>query len=86
MPNAENRELCGLLRGGVVYRKLLRTLAKDMVTLYKREYTELLTRGVLTPTAAGIAILEDDYRAPRYYDPDCGIVLDGDTEVLICGY
>lgn len=86
VPNAENRELCGLLRGGVVYRKLLRTLAKDMVTLYKREYTELLTRGVLTPTAAGIAILEDDYRAPRYYDPDCGIVLDGDTEVLICGY
>ena len=86
VPNAENREFCGLLRGGVVYRKLLRTLAKDMVTLYKREYTELLTRGVLTPTAAGIAILEDDYRAPRYYDPDCGIVLDGDTEVLICGY
>ena len=84
MPNEENRGLCEELRRGIVNRKLLRTLAKDMVTLYTEEYNALRDKGVLTPVCCGIAILEDDYHAPRYYDPACGIVFDREAEALFC--
>lgn len=84
VPNEENRGLCEELRRGIVNRKLLRTLAKDMVTLYTEEYNALRDKGVLTPVCCGIAILEDDYHAPRYYDPECGIVFDREAEALFC--
>ena len=53
------------------------------MALYTREYEELRDRGVLTAVNDGIAILEDDPRAPRSYNLDCGIVVRGDAEVLI---
>lgn len=84
VPNEENRELCEQLRKGIVHRKLLRTLTKDMVTLYTWEYDALRDKGVLTPTCCEIAILEDDYHTPRYYDPECGIVFDREAEALFC--
>lgn len=83
VPNEENRAQCDMLRKGMINRKLLRTLAKDMVSLYTWEYEELRDRGVLTAVNDGIAILEDDSRAPRNYNPDCGIVVHGDAEALI---
>lgn len=83
VPNEENQAQCDMLRKGMINRKLLRTLAKDMVALYTREYEELQDRGVLTAVNDGIAILEDDPRAPRSYNLDCGIVVRGDAEVLI---
>ena len=83
IPNEENREMCDKLREGVINRKLLRILAKDMVSLYTWEYEELRNSAVLTELNDGIAILEDDPHAPRSYDQDCGIVLSGEAEVLI---
>ena len=83
IPNEENREMCDKLRNGEINRKLLRALAKDMVSLYTWEYEELRDRGVLTVLNDGIAILEDDPHAPRNYDPDCGIILHGNAEALI---
>ena len=83
IPNEENREMCDKLREGVINRKLLRTLAKDMVSLYTWEYEELRNSAVLTELTDGIAILEDDPHAPRSYDQDCGIILHGNAEALI---
>lgn len=73
--NAENRELCDIVRDGRLTRGVLRALAGDMVSLYEIEYRQLMDQGVLTHADGGIAILEDDWQHPRYYDPKCGLRL-----------
>ncbi|MGN1129571.1 MAG: CRISPR-associated helicase Cas3' [Candidatus Flemingiibacterium sp.] len=69
IPDKDNGRVCEAVRSGHLTRGILRSLARDAVSVYDNEFEALQRAGVLSAECGGVAVLED----LSWYDSDTGL-------------